>query len=52
MTFYPLEFLIEKRAEYELRMFWITDITYGIANNDYLGPTAEAICDIYRKLLP
>jgi hypothetical protein len=52
MTFYPLEFLIEKRAELELRMFWINEIDYGIANDDYLGPTAEAIYDIYRKLLP
>ena len=52
MTFHPFEFLIEKHAELELRMLWITDIDYGIANDDYLGPTAEAIYDIYRKLLP
>lgn len=52
ITFYPNEFLIEERAEMELRMFWIETIGFTIANNDYLGPTAEAIYDIYRKLLP
>jgi hypothetical protein len=52
MTFYPHEIDIETKSELELRMFWILDIDYAIANDDYLGPTAEAIYDIYRKLVP
>jgi hypothetical protein len=52
MTFHPHELVVEERAEMELRMLWITDIAFTVANNDYLGPTAEAICDIYRRLLP
>ena len=52
MTFYPHELAIEDHAELELRMFWITDIGYKVVNDDYLGPTAEAIYDIYRKLVP
>lgn len=52
ITFFPYEIEIEKHAELELRMFWSNTIEYGIANNDYLGPTAQAIIDIYRKLLP
>lgn len=52
MTFFPFEIEIEKKAEMELRMLWITDIDFSIANNDYLGPTAKAIIDIYAKLLP
>jgi hypothetical protein len=52
MTFYPNEIEIERNAEVELRMFWISDIDFAIVNNDYLGPTAEAIYNIYRRLLP
>lgn len=52
MTFHPHEGTVEHSAELELRMLWISDIDFAIANNDYLGPTAEAIYDIYRKLLP
>ena len=52
MTFYPYEGNIEQQAELELRMFWISDIDFSIVNDDYLGPTAEAIYDIYRKLVP
>lgn len=52
ITYYPYESVIEERAEMELRMFWISDITFGIANNDYLGPTAEAIYSIYKNLIP
>jgi hypothetical protein len=52
MTFFPFEIDIETHAELEFRMFWITDIHFKIANDDYLGPTAEAIYDIYRRLLP
>jgi len=52
ICFHPYEIEIEKMAELELRMFWIENIDYGIANDDYLGPTAEAIIDIYRKLVP
>jgi len=52
MSFHPYEYDIEKMSELELRMFWISDIDYGIANDDYLGPTAEAIYQIYRKILP
>lgn len=52
MTFYPLEVEIEKNSELELRMFWISDIDFAIANNDYLGPTAEAIIQLYNRLLP
>ncbi len=52
ITFHPHELIIEERAELELRMFWIGKIDFSIANNDYLGPTAEAIVDIYRKVLP
>jgi hypothetical protein len=52
MTFHPHELVVEERAEMELRMLWITNIAFTVANNDYLGPTAEAICDIYRRLLP
>jgi hypothetical protein len=33
-------------------MFWISDIDFAIANNDYLGPTAEAIIQLYNRLLP
>lgn len=52
ITFYPHEIAIEQFAELELRMFWISDINFAIANNDYLGPTGEAIIDIFRRLLP
>jgi len=52
MTFYPHEIEIEKYAETELRMLWIENIDFAIVNNDYLGPTAEAIIEIYKKLLP
>ena len=52
MTFHPHEIEVEKLAELELRMFWILGIDFAIVNNDYLGPTAEAIYDIYRRLLP
>ena len=52
ICFHPYEIEIERMAELELRMLWIETIDYGIANDDYLGPTAEAIIDIYRKLLP
>lgn len=52
MTFHPLEVEIEKNSELELRMFWISDIDFAIANNDYLGPTAEAIVQLYKRLLP
>jgi hypothetical protein len=52
MTFHPHEIDIERMAELELRMFWIIDIDFAIVNNDYLGPTAEAIYNIYRNLLP
>jgi hypothetical protein len=52
MTFHPYEIEIETKAELELRMFWINDINFAIANNDYLGPTAEAIYEIYKKLVP
>lgn len=52
MMFYPHEVYIETRAESELRMFWIDTIDFAVVNNDYLGPTADAIYNIYRKLLP
>ena len=52
MTFHPHEAAIEKYAELELRIYWKEDIDFAIANDDYLGPTAAAIYDIYRRLVP
>lgn len=52
MLFYPYEIEVEKYAETELRMFWINTIDFTVANNDYLGPTLEAVIDIYKQLLP
>lgn len=52
MTFYPHGALIESRANTELRMFWKDTIEFEIINNDYLGPTAEHVVDMYKNLLP
>ena len=35
----------------DLRFMWQGEIPFSIVNNDYLGPTAEAVVDYYKKLL-
>jgi hypothetical protein len=52
MTWHPHGVTIEKNAGTELRMFWKDSIEFEIINNDYLGPTAEAVVDMYKALLP
>ena len=52
LTFYPHGETIESKADTELRIFWKDSIEYEIINNDYLGPTSEAVIDMYRQLLP
>jgi hypothetical protein len=52
LTFYPHGYDIELKADTEVRMFWKDSIDFEIINNDYLGPTAEAVVDMYRNLFP
>lgn len=52
MTFYPHGKVIEKNADQELRIFWKDTINFSIVNNDYLGPTKEAVVDMYKNLMP
>jgi len=43
--------IIAEQSETELRVFWQDDIDYEIINNDYLGPTREAVIDMYVDLI-
>ena len=52
LTWHPHGVTIEENAGTELRMFWKDSIDYEIINNDYLGPTAEAVVNMYQGLLP
>jgi len=35
-----------------LRLFWKDSIDFRVINNDYLGPTAEAVVEMYKNLIP
>ncbi len=52
MTFFPYGNEIESKADTELRMFWKDSINFSVINNDYLGPTREAVLEMYQQLLP
>lgn len=52
MTFFPYGKEVEEKADTELRIFWKEDIRFEVINNDYLGPTREAVIDMYQKLMP
>ena len=52
LTFYPHGATIEDQADTEIRIFWKDSIDYEIINNDYLGPTREAVIDMYQNILP
>jgi len=52
LTYFPYGKLIEENAETELRLFWKDTIDFEIINNDYLGPTREAVIDLYKNLMP
>jgi len=45
------EKIIDRDWKTELRMFWKNDIEYSLINNDYLGPTREAVIDMYVNLI-
>jgi hypothetical protein len=45
------ETVINRDWKTELRMFWKDDIDYSLINNDYLGPTREAVIDMYVNLI-
>jgi hypothetical protein len=52
LTWFPHGLEIEEKATTELRMFWKETIDFEVINNDYLGPTREAVIEMYQKLLP
>ena len=52
LSFYPHGAEIGARAGTELRMFWKDSIEFEVINGDYLGPTKEAVVDMYQKLMP
>jgi len=52
MTFYPYGKTIEQNANLELRIWWKDTIKFEIINNDYLGPTKEAVVEMYKNLMP
>jgi hypothetical protein len=52
LTWFPHGLVIEENATTELRVFWKDSIEFEVINNDYLGPTREAVIDMYQKLLP
>jgi len=52
LTYYPHGKDIEAKANLELRLFWKDGIDFEIINNDYLGPTKEAVVEMYQNLMP
>ena len=52
LTYYPHGKDIESKANLELRLFWKDSIEFEIINNDYLGPTKEAVVEMYQNLMP
>ncbi len=52
LTWYPHGGEIEEKANTELRVFWKDFIDFQVINNDYLGPTREAVIEMYQQLLP
>ena len=42
---------IEPMKDTELRLLWVDQIDFRIANNDYLGPTFEHVVNLYEHLL-
>jgi hypothetical protein len=52
LTWYPHGAIIEERADTELRLFWKDSIDFEVINNDYLGPTREAVIEMYQNLMP
>lgn len=52
LTFFPHGEMIENKADTELRIFWKDTIDFEVINNDYLGPTKEAVVGMYQNLIP
>lgn len=52
LTWYPHGETIEANAYQELRMFWKENIEFRVINNDYLGPTSEAVVEMYKNIMP
>jgi len=52
LTWFPHGTTIEEEAHTELRLFWKDSIDFRVINNDYLGPTAEAVVEMYKNLIP
>jgi hypothetical protein len=52
LTWFPHGLKIEEQANTELRLFWKDNIDFEIINNDYLGPTREAVIEMYQNLIP